>query len=57
MTDRHWLVSWVPRYCEDIVDGVLESRAGSMGGLYAFGDELADFKAINTLGEGAVNLV
>jgi len=42
---------------QHIVDGIFKARAGFMGGSYAFGDQLADFKAVDSLRECAVNLV
>src|ERR1035437_8841873 len=42
---------------QHIVNRIFKAPAGLVGGFDAFGDQLADFKAIHTLREGAMDLV
>jgi hypothetical protein len=42
---------------KNVVDGVFKTRAGSVGRFHAFGYQLANFKAIDALLEGFVDLI
>jgi len=42
---------------QHIVDRIFKAAAGLMGGPYAFGNKLANFKAVHYLRERAVDLI